>query len=104
VDVRANVGKALASLQTCERAREIAGILNSNQHGNSERKEREREQRRNSIIDAAEKIFFTKGIAGATMDDVAAEAELSKGTLLSVFYEQGRPSLCHLLRGLDYYG
>ena len=36
--------------------------------GVAERREREKEQRRNDIIDAAEKIFFAKGINIATMD------------------------------------
>jgi len=49
--------------------------------GITERKEREKEQRRREIVDAAEKVFFSKGVKSATMDDVAAEAELSKGTL-----------------------
>ena len=50
-----------------------------------ERKEREKEQRRNDILDAAEKVFFKKGIEQATMDDVATEAELSKGTIYLYF-------------------
>jgi TetR/AcrR family transcriptional regulator len=49
--------------------------------GISERKEREKEQRRSDIIDAAEKIFFSRGVENTTMDDIAEEAELSKGTL-----------------------
>ena len=53
--------------------------------GIAERKEREKERRRNDIIDAAERIFFSKGIGTATMDDVAEEAELSKGTLYLYF-------------------
>ena len=53
--------------------------------GISERKEREKEQRRNDIIDAAEKIFFKKGLNNSTMDEVAEEAELSKGTLYLYF-------------------
>jgi TetR/AcrR family transcriptional regulator len=53
--------------------------------GIPERKEREREQRRNEIIDAAESIFFSKGFDTATMDDVANEAELSKATLYLYF-------------------
>ena len=53
--------------------------------GIAERKEREKEQRRNEIIKAAEKVFFEKGIKGATMDDVADTAELSKGTLYLYF-------------------
>ncbi len=46
-----------------------------------ERKEREKEQRRNDILDAAEKVFFKLGFENATMDDVAEMAELSKGTI-----------------------
>lgn len=50
-----------------------------------ERKEREKEERRNSIIDAAENVFFSKGVANSTMDEVAEAAELSKGTIYLYF-------------------
>ena len=53
--------------------------------GIQERKEREKEQRRNEILNAAEKVFFSKGFNYATMDEVAEEAELSKGTLYLYF-------------------
>lgn len=53
--------------------------------GISERKKREKEQRRNDIVDAAEKVFFEKGLNNSTMDEVAEEAELSKGTLYLYF-------------------
>ncbi len=53
--------------------------------GISQRKEREKEQRRKDIIDAAEKVFFKKGLNNSTMDEVAKEAELSKGTLYLYF-------------------
>ncbi len=53
--------------------------------GIAERKEREKEQRREAILDAAEKIFFSKGMNQTTMDDIAEEAELSKGTLYLYF-------------------
>ncbi|MCK4857296.1 MAG: TetR/AcrR family transcriptional regulator [candidate division Zixibacteria bacterium] len=53
--------------------------------GIEERRERERRQRRNDIVDAAESVFFSKGYAVATMDDVAEQAELSKGTLYLYF-------------------
>jgi TetR/AcrR family transcriptional regulator len=49
--------------------------------GIKERKEREKGARREEIISAAEKIFFEKGLAVATMDEIAEAAELSKGTL-----------------------
>ena len=53
--------------------------------GITERREREKEQRRNDIINAAENVFFSKGINLATMDEVAEQAELSKGTLYLYF-------------------
>ncbi|MBN2275968.1 MAG: TetR/AcrR family transcriptional regulator [Bacteroidales bacterium] len=53
--------------------------------GITERKEREKEQRRNDILDAAERVFFKKGLEQATMDDIANKAELSKGTLYLYF-------------------
>jgi TetR/AcrR family transcriptional regulator len=53
--------------------------------GIQERKEREKEQRKQDIVDAAEKVFFSKGVKNATMDDVAEAAELSKGTLYLYF-------------------
>lgn len=53
--------------------------------GIAERKERERQQRREEIIKAAEKVFFTVGFDKSTMDDIAEEAELSKGTLYLYF-------------------
>ncbi len=53
--------------------------------GIAERKEREKEQRRQAIIAAAEQVFFSKGFDASTMDDVAVQAELSKGTLYLYF-------------------
>jgi AcrR family transcriptional regulator len=53
--------------------------------GLTERKEKEKEIRRNDIIEAAEKVFFSKGYALATMDDVAREAEFSKRTVYVYF-------------------
>lgn len=53
--------------------------------GTEERKAREKERRRNSIIDAAEKVIFSKGLEQATMKEIAEKAELSKGTLYLYF-------------------
>lgn len=53
--------------------------------GIPERKERERIQRQKDIIDAAETLFRKKGILETTMDDIAEESELSKGTLYLYF-------------------
>lgn len=69
--------------------------------GITERKKREKKQRRNDIIDAAERVFFSKGISNATMDDVAETAELSKGTLYLYFKSKEELYLAVNLRGLE---
>lgn len=53
--------------------------------GITERKEREKLQRRNDIINAAEKVFSEMGFEDSTMSDIAEKAELSKGTLYLYF-------------------
>jgi AcrR family transcriptional regulator len=67
--------------------------------GIAERREREKEQRHNDIIDAAERVFFSKGLENATMDDVAEEVELSKGTLYLYFKSKEEIYLAIHLRG-----
>lgn len=53
--------------------------------GVKERKKREKEKRKNDIINSAEKFFFKKGFKETTMDDIANDLELSKGTLYLYF-------------------
>lgn len=53
--------------------------------GTAERKLREKEQRRQYILDTAERIFFKQGADVVTMDDLARATELSKGTLYLYF-------------------
>ncbi len=50
-----------------------------------ERKQREKEQRRKEIMDAARIVFSAKGFNRATMEEIATEAELSPGTLYLYF-------------------
>ncbi|MCK4749595.1 MAG: TetR/AcrR family transcriptional regulator [Bacteroidales bacterium] len=69
--------------------------------GIAERKEREREQRRNDIIDAAERIFFSRGFDNATMEEVADMAELSKGTLYLYFKSKEDLQFAIFMRGSD---
>jgi len=65
------------------------------------RREREKEERRQSILQAARKVFFQKGFHRATVDDVAELAELSKGTVY-LYFESKETLLAHLLlEGLD---
>jgi AcrR family transcriptional regulator len=67
--------------------------------GIAERREREKEQRRNDIVEAAEHVFFSKGYEDATMDDVSEEAELSKGTLYLYFNTKEELYFAVMLRG-----
>jgi len=69
--------------------------------GISERKEREREARRNAILDAAEAVFKSKGFANATMDDIAREAELAKGTVYLYYKSKEELQVGLVMRGLD---
>ncbi len=41
------------------------------------------------VLAAAERLFAARGVAGVTMDDVAAEAGLGKGTLYRRFVDKG---------------
>lgn len=67
--------------------------------GINERKEKEKEIRRNDIIEAAERIFFTKGYDNATMDDVAKEAEFSKRTVYVYFNSKEQIYFEIMIRG-----
>lgn len=51
----------------------------------STKRQRGKEQRRNRIVGAAERVFFSKGIETATMDEVAELADISKGLLYVYF-------------------
>jgi AcrR family transcriptional regulator len=49
--------------------------------GLEERRKRERENRRNTILKAARKLFFEKGFKLVTVESIARRAELSKGSI-----------------------
>ena len=65
--------------------------------GIQERRQREREQRRDAIIEAACEVFMKKGINSATMDEIASKAELSKATLYLYFTNKEELFLAVLL-------
>ncbi|MCK5126684.1 MAG: TetR/AcrR family transcriptional regulator [candidate division Zixibacteria bacterium] len=52
------------------------------------RKEREKEARKTLILDAAARILSEKDYYEATLDEIAAEAELAKGTLYNYFKDK----------------
>lgn len=49
------------------------------------RRQLDKNRRRCDIIEAARRIFFTRGYTGATMDDIAMAAGLTKPTIYSYF-------------------
>jgi AcrR family transcriptional regulator len=57
--------------------------------GGSDRRRREREARRRSILDAARELIATEGLGALTMERVAEGAELAKGTLYLQFAGRG---------------
>lgn len=69
--------------------------------GTIERKEREKESRKESIIDAAQKVFFEKGLLLSTMDEIAETAELAKGTLYLYYKSKEDLYLAVMMRGLS---
>lgn len=68
--------------------------------GVEERKQREREQRTNDIIGAAEQLFLSKGYYETTMDDIAKAAELGKGTLYLYFRTKEEAYSAIVLKGV----
>ena len=59
--------------------------------GLEERRQREKERRRDDIINSANRLFFQKGFDGVSMEEIANEIELSKSTLY--FYFKDKESL-----------
>ncbi len=68
--------------------------------GSQERIKRVKEQRRADILDAAEKVFFSRGF-DAKLSDIAEQAELAKGTIYLYFNSKEDLYFSVLLRGLD---
>ncbi|NBY20634.1 TetR/AcrR family transcriptional regulator [bacterium] len=53
--------------------------------GVKERKEREKLQRSQDILEAARRVFESKGFLNTTLQDVAKEAEISVGLIYRYF-------------------
>ena len=62
----------------------------------AQRRAREKARRQQEILEAAREVFFEKGIHRATMDAVAAQAEISKGTVY-LYFQSKESILAHLL-------
>jgi len=64
------------------------------------RKEREREARREAILEAARRVLARKGLHDATLDEIAEEAELSKGTLYNYYKDKQDLVVSLVTRGI----
>ena len=65
------------------------------------RRQKEKEDRKERILAAAREVFFDVGIGRATMDAIAARAEVAKGTVY-LYFETKETILANLLlEGLD---
>jgi AcrR family transcriptional regulator len=49
------------------------------------KKEKERENRKNTILKAARRLFFDRGFKSVTVDNIAAKSEVSKGSIYLCF-------------------
>ncbi|MFN3596397.1 MAG: TetR/AcrR family transcriptional regulator [Rubricoccaceae bacterium] len=56
------------------------------------RRDRERRERRQAMLDAARAVFAEKGYEQATLDEVAERAEFGKGTLYN-YFEGGKEGI-----------
>ena len=63
----------------------IQKMTQSQYMGTSERKEREKEQKKMLILESAEELILEKGLDHLNMDEVAERAEVSKGSLYHYF-------------------
>ena len=68
--------------------------------GVAERRQREKEERKKEIINAAECLFFSRAYDEVSMDDIAAQVELNKATLYLYFESKEALYAAIVLRGV----
>lgn len=69
--------------------------------GTTERRAREKQQRREDILKTAQTLFFSKGFRDTTIDDIARAAELSRGTIYLYFESKEEIYATVMEEGLD---
>ena len=69
--------------------------------GIADRRRREKEQRKAEIIDAAERLFFSRSYEDVSMDDIAREVELNKATIYLYFKNKEALFATIVLRGVQ---
>ncbi|HYM19510.1 MAG TPA: TetR/AcrR family transcriptional regulator [Candidatus Kapabacteria bacterium] len=78
-----------------------SNLLGINIMGIVERKEREREARREQILSAAQTVFERGGLGQSSMDEIAKEAELAKGTIYLYYKNKDELIVGLILRGFE---
>lgn len=68
--------------------------------GISDRRQREKEERKTEITDAAERLFFSRGYENVSMEDIARSVELNKATLYLYFENKESLFATVVLRGI----
>ena len=66
----------------------------------ADRRERRRLARRERILDAAQKLFTSRGVEAPTMDDIARACDVAKGTLYLSFDSKDDIALALLSRAM----
>ena len=72
--------------------------------GVTERRERERQNRRDDILETARELFYSRGYEKTRMADIAEHLELSKGTVYLSFKSKEELAYEVLLAALDLMG
>ena len=68
--------------------------------GISDRRQREKEQRKTEIIHAAERLFLSRSYEDVSMDDIAREVELNKATIYLYFENKEALFATIVVRGI----
>lgn len=66
-----------------------------------DRREKEKHERRESILDAAEQVFFSKGYEKCSMDEIARTAQLSRALLYVYFKDKAAIMRGIMLRSVE---
>jgi len=69
--------------------------------GIADRRQREKEQRKTEIIEAAERLFFSRSYEDVSMDGIAREVELNKATIYLYFKNKETLFATIVLRGIE---
>ncbi|RLE17461.1 MAG: hypothetical protein DRJ50_14040, partial [Actinobacteria bacterium] len=64
-------------------------------------RERKKAKTRAALIEASQRLFATRGYAGATLEDISAEVDITTQTLLRYFVSKTQLALAPLTAPLD---